>query len=72
MEQAAQRSNGCPIPGGWNGPWRGHGQPDLVWGTPACSTEVRTRLSLSQPKPFDDSSIISTSLFLIISLSSFL
>jgi len=47
LEQVAQRSCGCPLPGSVQGQvGRGLEQPGLVEGVPACSRVVGTRCSL--------------------------
>jgi len=53
LEQVAQRSWGCPIPGGIQGQVRwGPGQPDLVGGNPVYNRGLGTGWSLrSFPKP---------------------
>jgi len=63
MALVAQRSCGCPIPGGMPGQagW-GCGQPDLEGGSPdhGRRVELGGLLSPFQPKPFYDAIIILT------------
>ena len=61
MEQVAQGSCGCPIPGGIQGQAGcGSGQPGLVAGDPAHSRglELDDHCGPIQPRPFYDSMII--------------
>jgi len=60
LEQVAQGSCGCPIPGGSQSQAGcGSGQPDLVVGNPASNREDKTndKYGPFQPRPFYNSMI---------------